>query len=235
MAQKKIAAKQFDLLVGQVHWSTNLLLAAGASQTVTNFFTGLTSGGSDTVAGVIASTPHNKVYLREAGTGHQIVDAVNGTSVFARLTESSGAWTLSYFSLVNGTEVAFDFTGHPMVGSNINFRWCEVVQAANYKATSIVYAGEGVDEYDAGASSASAHHHINDPITVTANGQISLTLANEPKDVADVVLIINTATYNSPESFTVVGTTLTWTATAANGGFDLETTDKVVAQYAYAG
>lgn len=235
MAQKKIAAKQFDLLVGQVHWSTNLLLAAGTSQTVTNFFTGLTSGGNDTTAGVIASTPHNKVYLREAGTGHQIVDAVNGASVFARLTESSGAWTLSYFSLVNGTEVAFDFTDHPLVGSNINFRWCEVCQAANYKATSIVYAGEGIDEYDASGSSAAAHQHINDPITITTNGQTALTLANTPKDVTDVVLIINTATYNQPESFTVTGTTLTWTATAASGGFDLETTDKVVAQYTYAG
>ena len=233
MAQKKISAKQFDLLVGQVHWSTNLTLSAASSQTVTSFFTGLTSGGTDTTAGVIASTPNNKVYLRVAGTGHQIKDTVDGASVFARLTETSGAWTLSYFVLVNGTEVPFDFTGHPLAGVSINFRWCEVVQAANYKATSIVYAGEGIDEYD--ASSVSAHQHINDVITITTNGQTVLTLAQTPKDDNDVVLIINTATYNSPESFTISGTTVTWTAVAASGGFDLETTDRVVASYAYAG
>lgn len=233
MTQKKIAAKQFDLLVGQVHWSTNLVLSAASSQSVTSFFTGLASGGTDTTVGVIASTPNNKVYLRVAGSGHQITDDVHGASIFARLTETSGAWTLSYFSLVNGTEVPFDFTGHPLVGSNINFRWCEVVQAANYKPTSIVYAGEGIDEYD--ASSASAHLHINDVITITTNGQTALTLSQTPKDGNDVVLVINTATYNQPESFTVSGTTVTWTATAANNGFDLETTDKIVANYAYAG
>lgn len=233
MAQKKIAAKQFDLLVGQVHWSTNLVLSAAASQPVTTFFTGLASGGTDTTVGVIASTPNNKIYLREAGTGHQIKDTVNGVSVFGRLTENAGAWTLSYFVLVNGTEVSYDFTGHPLVGANINFRWCEVVQAANYKPTSVVNAGEGIDEYD--ASSASAHQHINDVIAITSNGQTALTLSQIPKDANDVVLVVNTATYNQPESFTVSGSTVTWTATAASGGFDLETTDKVVAIYAYAG
>lgn len=233
MAQKKIAPKQIDMLVGQVHWSTNLVLTAGTSQAVSSFFTGKTSGGTDTTAGVIASPPSNKIWLRLAGTGHQLSDTVNGNSVFGRLTEVSGVWTLSYFSLVAGTETVFDFTGHPDAGANINFRWCEVVQAANYKPTSVVSAGEGIDQYD--ASSAASHQHINDIITITTNGQTALTLSQTPKDGADVVLIVNSATYNSPESFTVSGTTVTWVATASSGGFDLETTDKVVAQYEYAG
>jgi hypothetical protein len=233
MAQKKIAPKQIDLLVGQSRWSTNLVLSDSTSQAVTSFFTGSVSGGTDTTVGVIASAPNNKVYLREAGTGHQLKDEVSGASVFARLTEVSGAWTLSYFVLSNGTEVAYDFTGHPLVGANINFRWCEVVQAANHKPTSIVNAGEGIDQYD--ASSVSSHHHINDSVVITSNGQTVLTLSQMPKDVNDVILIINSATYNQPESFTVDGTSVTWVATGSAGGFDLEVTDKVTAVYAYAG
>lgn len=233
MAQKKIAPKQIDMLAGQAHWSTNLALSAANSQSVTAFFTGLVSGGTDSSIGVIASPPHNKVFLRLAGTGKPVDDPVNGVSVFARLTEASGAWTLSYFILVNGTEVAYNFTGHPLVGEFINFRWCDVVQYANFKPTSVVYAGEGIDEY--GGSSASAHLHINDPITITTNGQVTLSLTQTPKDPNDVVLVVNSASYHSPESFTVSGTTITWVATASNGGFDLETVDKVMAQYEYAG
>lgn len=233
MGQKKIAPKQIDFLVGQVKWSTNLVLGASSSQAVTSFFVGATAGGTDTTAGVIASAPNNKVHLRVAGTGHQISDPVSGASVFARLTEVSGAWTLTYYVLVNGTEVIFDFTDHALAGANINFRWCEVVQASNYKPTSVVNAGEGIDEYD--ASNASSHLHLNDVIAITTDGQVALTLAQTPKDDADVVLVVNGATYNQPECFTVVGTSLTWVATSATGGFDLETTDKVIAQYAYAG
>lgn len=230
---KKPNAKQLDLLVCEPNWSTNLLLTAGISQTVTSFFTGKVSGGNDTTIGVIASQPHNKIYLRAAGTGQPIKDTTHGTSVFARLTETAGAWTLSFFSLVNGTEVPFDTTGHELVGQMINFRYCQMVQYANYKPTSVVYAGEGIDEYD--ASSISAHQHIVDPITITTNGQTVMTLSQTPKDDNDVELRINTASYFAGKHFTVSGTTLTWTSTSATGGFDLETTDDISAVYAYKG
>lgn len=224
---KKPSAKQLNLLTGQANWSTNLQLAAGTTQTVTSFFTGKVSGGSDTTTGVIASPPHNKVFLRVAGTGQPIKDAENGVSVFARLTETSGAWTLSFFTLVNGTETAFDTTGHE--GEMINFRYCEVVQYANFKPTSIVYAGEGIDEYD--ASSVSAHQHIQENLTVSANEQTVFTLSRTPKDDNDVSLIINGISYINGTDFTVSSTTLTWVST----DFSLETTDKLTADYAYAG
>ena len=233
MAQKKITPKQLDLLVGQSKWSANLALSGSTSQTVTSFFAGSISGGTDTSVGVIASAPNNKVYLRVAGTGHQLKDDTDGTSIFARLTEVSGAWTLSYFVLINGTEVPYDSTDHSLVGSNINFRWCEIVQAANYKPTSVVNAGGGIDQHD--ASSVSSHHHINDSLAVTTNGQTTLVLSQTPKDPSDVILIVNTATYNQPESFTVDGVNITWVATGSVGGFDLEVSDKVTAVYAYAG
>lgn len=226
---KKPSAKQLNLLAGQANWSTNLQLAAGTTQTVTSFFTGKVSGGSDTTTGVIASPPHNKVFLRVAGTGQPIKDVTNGVSVFARLTETSGAWTLSFFTLVNGTETAFDTTGHELVGEIINFRYCEVVQYANFKPTSVVYAGEGIDEYD--ASSVSAHQHIQENLTVSANEQTVFTLSQTPKDDNDVALIINSLRYINGVDFTVSSTTLTWIST----DFSLETTDKVTADYAYTG
>jgi hypothetical protein len=226
---KKPSAKQLNLLAGQANWSTNLQLAAGTSQAVTSFFTGKVSGGSDTNVGVIASAPHNKVFLRVAGTGQPIKDATSGTSVFARLTESSGAWTLSFFKLVNGTEVAFDTTGHEIVGQMINFRYCEVRQYANYQPTSIVYAGEGIDEYD--ASSAASHQHIQETLSIATDEQTIFTLSQTPKDGNDVALAINGIHYINGTDFTVSATTLTWTSVE----FSLETTDKLVADYAYVG
>lgn len=233
-AQQKIKPKQLDFLVGESHWSAGgLILAPGTSQTVTTFFTGLTAGGSDTSVGVLTTSPVNKVFLREAATGHMIKDTVDGVSVFARLTTASGAWTLNYYVLVNGTEVPFDFTGHPLVGAAINFRWCEVVQASNYKPTCIVNAGEGIDEYS--ASSAASHLHIAESLTVTSTGQVTFTLTQTPKFPTAVTLTVNSGRYYAPSSFTVTGNSLTWTATAANSGFDFETTDNVIAEYEYAG
>jgi len=227
---KKPSAKQLNLLAGQANWSTNLTISAGTSQAVTSFFTGKVSGGNDTTIGVIASTPHNKVFLRYAGTGQPIKDTENGVSVFARLTESSGAWTLSYFTLINGTETAFDTTGlTEIVGKSVNFRYCEVVQYANFKPTSIVYAGEGIDEYD--ASSASAHSHIQETLAVATDEQTIFTLSQTPKDGNDVALAINGIHYINGTDFTVLATALTWVST----DFTLETTDKLVADYAYAG
>lgn len=229
----KIKPKQIDFLLGQATWSTNLQLSAAASQSVTSFFSGKISGGSDTSAGVITSTPSNKIYLRIAGTGHPVTDQATGESVFARLTEISGAWTLGYFILQNGTEVSYNTTGNPAVGQAINFRWCEIVQAANYKPTMVVNVGEGIDEFD--ATSASSHQHIIDPITITTNGQTAITLSQTPKDGNDIELIINTVSYYASKHFNVSGATITWTNTAASGGFDLETIDDVAAMYAYAG
>lgn len=224
-----IKSKQLDMLVGQAQWSTNLQLSAGTTQTVSSFFTGKVSGGSDTTAGVLASSPNNKVFLRVAGSGQPVKDLNSKSSVFARLTEVNGVWTLNYYTLQNGVEVAFDTTGNEAVGQNINFRWCEVVQVANAKPTAIVNAGEGIDEYD--ASSPASHQHIVQSVTVATNGQTAITLTQTPKDSADIVVKVNGLSYDNGVSYSISGTTLTW----LNIPFLLETTDSVVIEYAYAG
>jgi hypothetical protein len=224
----KIKGKQINQLVGQANWNTiGIAVPSASTLVVTTAFTGKTPGGSDTVAGVLTTPIYNKVFLRESANGKPLTDPVDGVSVFARLTEASGTWTLSFFVLVNGIETPFDFTGHPKVGQKFDFRWCEVVQLADSSPTTIVYAGEGIDEFD--PSSPTNHIHIQETFTITTNGQTVFSLTQTPKDTANVIFFVNGIAYNITIDYTVVGTTLTW----LNVDFTLQTSDRVTAEYAY--
>ena len=76
---------------------------------------------------------------------------------------------------------------------------------------------------------ASAEKAVEDSIAVTAP-TTTFTLTKKPND-RKVKMIINHLVYNETEDFTVdrATKTLTWTATEANNGFDINTdlTDKV--------
>lgn len=76
---------------------------------------------------------------------------------------------------------------------------------------------------------ASAEKEVEDSIAVTAP-TTTFTLTKTPND-RKVKMIINHLVYNETEDFTVDRTTktITWTATTANNGFDIDTelTDKV--------
>ena len=224
----KVKGKQINQLVGQANWNTTgIAIPSASSLTVTSAFTGKVSGGSDSVSGVYTTPPHNKIFLRESATGRPLPDLVTQSSVFARLTESGGTWTLSFYSLIAGVETAFDFTGHDLAGENFDFRWCESVQIGVSSPTAIVYAGEGIDEFD--PSSPASHLHIVENLTITSNGQTGFALAQTPKDVNDVTVKVNGLSYAITTDYTISGTTLTWLDT----DFTLATTDVLTVEYAY--
>lgn len=224
----KIKGKQINQLVGQAHWNTSgVSIPAGSSTTITTLFTGKVSGGSNTVEGVYTTPPHNKIFLRRASTGKPLTDLTNEVSIFARLTESSGSWVLTFYSLVNGTETVYNFNGTTDVGAVIDFRWCESVQLSSSLPTAIVYAGEGIDEFD--ASSPNSHQHIVEEILITTNNQSAFSISNQPKDPTDLVLKVNGVTYIRNVDYTVSGTNLVW----LNTDFTLQTTDALTVEYAY--
>jgi hypothetical protein len=72
-----------------------------------------TPGGSPTTEGVVTTIPDNLVIVRQIN-GDDFVENVtpDGNKVQARITESSGVWTLSFFYLAQatGVETAFDMT-----------------------------------------------------------------------------------------------------------------------------
>lgn len=92
---------------------TDLTGVTGGSTNVSTQLTGKTASAGQTSPGVVVTTAFNKVVLRQASGVNQddeYLDAL-GNVVYGRVTESVGVWTLTYYSLVSGTETAYSFAG----------------------------------------------------------------------------------------------------------------------------
>lgn len=94
--------------------------AVGSSYVVTTEFTGLTAGGGASALGVITSAPNNRCEIRTATTGLEVNDT-QGQKVYARITESVGIWTLSFYTNEAGVE-----TAHTLSSQNIVVYFREV-------------------------------------------------------------------------------------------------------------
>lgn len=221
----KISPKQIDSPVVNPVWvpAPGVNLPAATSVAVTTQMSGKTAGGSLTTMGVITTTPHNYIQIRSVADGKAIVDPNTGRAIFGRLTFASAVWTLSFFTLVGGTETAFNFSGHPQSGAAISFRYCEVVPFESNDPFTDVYQGEGVDEIMLNG----VRRYYRNTLTVTTNGQTSITLPKAPAtDALDLTeLSVNGQAMEYGTDYSISGSTLTWITAAA--GFSLATTDKV--------
>jgi hypothetical protein len=81
---------------------------SGTSTTVTTEMSGKIPSSGTTVKGVVVTTVYNRVVIRNF-SDDEILDG-SGNEVYGRITESAGTWTLSYYSLVSGTETAYSFS-----------------------------------------------------------------------------------------------------------------------------
>lgn len=90
---------------------TDLVSVSGLSWDVSAQFALATPSTGPTVTGVVVSAPDNRVILRQV-SGLQadsgFVDASNNI-VYGRLTESSGVWTLTFYSENTGIETPYNF------------------------------------------------------------------------------------------------------------------------------
>jgi hypothetical protein len=84
------------------------LAVTGGSIVVTSLFAAKTPGGNSTTAGVLTTAPDNKIHLIDQDTGTGFEDA-QGQKVYGRLTESTGAWTLTFYTNEAGVETAYSF------------------------------------------------------------------------------------------------------------------------------
>lgn len=221
----KLPAKQINAPIGQGAWRTGAVLpTSGTSMEVSAHFSGKTSGGSDSQIGVYTQAPQNKIHLRRESDGKPIVDsAASGKTIFARLTEAAGVWTLTFYTQASGVETAFNFAGHADANANFAYRWCETVQLANVSPTSVVEAGEAIDEFQ--ASSPLLHSHP-DPVylTVTSNGQTAFTLPFTPKfNNGDLFVNGQLQALGAGKDYEIDGLNLTW----LNRQFLLSTTDEL--------
>ncbi len=67
--------------------------------------TAVTSAGS--TEGILTDSPNNKVFIRDGATKDSPLSDTNGNQVYGRLTYANSAFTLSFFTEVDGTETAF--------------------------------------------------------------------------------------------------------------------------------
>lgn len=194
--------------------TTQLTAAAGADSVPVQV-------GALKVEGFITTGANNKVIVVDSAQENAIDDGL-GNEVYARLTESVGVYTLSYFSIQTGVETAVTLASTAInfyVNYNFLFKNLPNDILVRVKAT---MTGED-------PSSQSGRSIRNEKLTVTGLNTLS-NLAKTPIDNS-LALYINgkTEQEGASEAFTRVAKVLTWDATDAQ--YDLETTDDVAAHY----
>ncbi len=98
--------------------------AVGTTATVTSAFSGKAPGGSVSTMGVVTAGAESRVEIRTKGTGLYVEDA-GGQRVYGKISEATGAWTLSFFTNEAGVE-----TAHSLSAQNIVILYREVFSAA---------------------------------------------------------------------------------------------------------
>jgi hypothetical protein len=177
------------------------------------------------VMGLITSSPHNRVEIYSATPDDKIKDS-NGDEVFARLTEAAGVYTLTYYTLPDsGTETAYTFSGSTSVDFEVNYRF----DFDRFPADGAIAISTRNVSQDPASNGGGLY---SEKLTVTAQNTIA-ALAKTPTNTGNVELIINEVSYNTfgggSAHFSVTGKTISWSA--SNSGFNVETTDSVIARY----
>ena len=178
------------------------------------------STGVSTSTGFMVTSPFNKVEIIDT-TSKDHIDDGSGNEVFGRLT-GAPVYTLTYFSIQSGVESSVD-----LPATNIDF-----FIAYNYTFKDFPFsAGMRVPSVVVGDDPANqAGRPIrNEVITVTGINTIN-DFAKIPI-VGSAALIVNGKAEDSGSggSFSHAAKVITWIPGQA--GFDLETTDRVVAFY----
>ena len=96
---------------------------SGTSYDISSDFAAKFPGGNSTTVGVITTAPDNRVELIDTDNGGEIEDGT-GKRVYARITESAGTWTLTFYVNDSGVE-----TSHNLASTNIAYLFREVFTA----------------------------------------------------------------------------------------------------------
>ncbi|MBD2437365.1 hypothetical protein [Nostoc sp. FACHB-110] len=224
MLKSKQITKLIDAAIG-----INGLTASGNSTTVTSQITSALSSAGDggvsvplqvatsTTIGVVISSSLI-LQILDATTKQVLVDG-SGNEIYGKLTQSGGVYTLSYYSLVSGTETAYSFSS-TSIYFEFAYRFDFYRLPVSFALNKNVY-----DDY----LSPTAAKVYTEVLTVTGTNTLS-NLTKTPSTTSNVLLFVNNAVYSAIASdFSVSSKTITWSAAAA--GFSLDTGDSVVAHY----
>lgn len=170
--------------------------------------------------GVVTGSPGNKVTLRDAN-GDYIQDG-SGRDVYGRIGLVGAVWTVTYYSMVGGTETAF--TTMP-AGQTLAMAIPLVFDWADYPVSSDLL----MLEFDLSPETGTVGRRpFAENLAVTVANTLP-ALTNTP--VGEVKLVVNAMSYSSFDTtpaFTVAGKAITW---SAPNSFTLAPGSNVIANY----
>jgi len=210
--------------------------AVGTSTVVTSTITtALTNAGDNnatpplqvfttSTVGVVTTGSDNLVLIISNTTKKPLADA-SGNEVYGRLTEAAGVYTLTYYSLISGTETAYTFAS-----TAIDFFFCYQFDFTRMPRNAGVSLTARIVQNDPSGSTGSLIK--TEKLTVTATNTLSgLTAA--PTTSTSIQLLVNGKVENpfggGSAAFSVSSQTVTWSAT--NAKYAILTTFDVVAIY----
>jgi hypothetical protein len=219
-----IAPKQLNLLLGTQKRAVNAFtLSTSSTATVTTSFSGKVAGGNNSSAGVVTTAPDNKVNIVSKTTG-KAIDNGSGVSVYGRLVQSTGVWTVAFYVMLSGVETVFTFpAGHVSLGQAVDVIYVEIVQVKDLLPLDTV---NGLDNIDELSTDTRTHQHYTEAVITPTAGQTAFTLTNTPR-TGSLEFSVNGV--DMTMRVTYASTSLTYVAT----DFALDILDKVSISYDY--
>jgi len=167
-------------------------------------------------------TGSTRLQIYDATDKSEFKDSV-GNFVYGKLTYSSPVWTLSFYSLVSGTETAYSFASATSIGTNIIY----VFSLATFPPDALTRVG--VVELD--SSVVKEVRTIREVLTVASTNTISQQLTYTP--LYGVTFRVNTVPYQTTDTAPLFSVTNKAVTINPNNGFNITTTDTVTANYEY--
>lgn len=236
-----IQSKQIEkILTGKVDITNFPSLAANSANATAVITTALTTAGNGNspvplsvssdvnTQGVVTSGDNNIAIILDNATKVPIDATGQNSEVYGRITETGGAYTISYFYLdAAGTETAYTFPASTPIDFVFNYRYT----FRNYPAD----AGVSIQSTNINQDPKTVGTKIQiDLLTVTATDTLS-NLTQTPTAASELRLLVNGAWYHSGANQPVglTGSTPTWNPSAfgADNAWSIVTTDEVYAHY----
>jgi hypothetical protein len=170
--------------------------------------------------GVVTTT---KIEMRDNVTKEKI--AFEGREVYARITGTAGAWTISYYYLdVSGVEQAYTSLGETIQFDFIyRYELHELPVDAMIRSKMMIYDDvKNTNGYE-----------VAEEITVAVQNTVP-DVSFQPNNTTTFKLMVNgkeehTLGATPPVTASIANTTVVWNT--ANAGYNLDTTDNVIARY----
>lgn len=180
--------------------------------------------------GIVATAPTNRTRILTNGSEDAITDG-SGEVVYGRITESSGVYTLSYFTLSNaGVENVYSFGSATAIDFTFNYRFDFHRLPTDALVSMLV---RSLTQTSGSSSAPAAYAEL---LSITAQNTVA-NLTKTPVSTSTIQFIFNETNYDTfggadaPFSVNLGTKAVTYNPASTRTGVSLDTTDRLVARY----